>query len=261
MAAKLSIQGVQPKFSVKLNVKEQSFKVCEKGGTFIIKPQSLTYEKLPENEDLTMKLARAVGIETPWHGLIMCKDESLSYCIKRFDRYGQGKKFSLEDFSQIMGASRDTKYLGSMEKVAEVIDQYSTYMLKDWLQLFKRTIFSFLVGNEDMHLKNFSLITREDRIELSPAYDLLNSTLATPGADEELALSLKDKKRNLELKDFKAFAQDSLFLTEKVIESEIKKQLQKINDWFKLIDMSFLPEDMKTQYKELITHRANRLKL
>ena len=91
-SSKMSIQGVQPKLSAVLNIKNEKFELVDKGGKYILKPQHNLYYQLPENEDLTMRLAELIGLEIPVHGLIWSKDNSLTYFIKRFDRNGQNDK-------------------------------------------------------------------------------------------------------------------------------------------------------------------------
>lgn len=132
----------------------ECFEIVELGGTFILKPPHPIYDELPQNEDVTMRLAKSVGIEVPFHGMIYNIDDSLTYLIKRFDRLPRGHKVATEDFSQLMGHSRDTKYESSMEKLIPVIEKHCTFPLLEKMKLFRRTLFNFLVGNEDMHLKN-----------------------------------------------------------------------------------------------------------
>ena len=198
LASKLSIQGIQPKLSIVLDVAQETFAIADKGGTFILKPQNPQWNSLPENEDLTMRLAALVGIEVPMHGLLYCKDGALSYWIRRFDRPSlrnpTKQKLNVEDFAQLGQEDRQTKYNSSMEKVAKIISQFCSFPLLEQEKLFRLTIFNFIVGNEDMHLKNFSLITIEGLISLSPAYDLLNTTLTMgAGTQEEIALTLNGK--------------------------------------------------------------------
>ena len=144
---------------------------------------------MPENEDLTMRMAGVVGIDVPLHGLVYAKDGSLTYFIKRFDRKGRQEKIAVEDFAQLAGKDRDTKYRSTMEAVVKVLDQFCTFPLIEKARLFKLVLFNFLTGNEDSHLKNFSLMRRVPIIELSPAYDLLNTTIVIR-AQEEIALPL-----------------------------------------------------------------------
>ncbi len=255
-ATKMSIQGVQPKLSARLNAVAEIFEIADQGGTFIIKPQNDLYEELPENEDVTMRMAAAIGIETPLHGMLYSKDGSRSYFIKRFDRLPKKRKVAVEDFAQLTGATRETKYSSSMEKVAAVIDQFCTFPLLEKERFFRLTVFNFLTGNEDMHLKNFSLIRRNDKVELSPAYDLLNTTIVLPKPQEELALTLAGKKSKMtreNLVDY--FGKERLGLAAIRIEKillEIKSQKENWND---LLDKSFLSDEMKTKYRELLNQR------
>jgi len=259
-ASKMSIQGVQPKLSVKLNRQKKTFEVQDAGGEFILKPQNDAYPELPENEDLTMRLASAIGIEIPLHGMIYCKDGTRSYIIKRFDRLPRKKKVAVEDFAQLSGQTRETKYRSSMEKVAGVIEQYCTFPLIEKQKLFRLTIFSFLCGNEDMHLKNFSLIQRNEKVELSPAYDLVNTTIALPNAIEELALTIDGKKNKITkeiLIDYFAFQR--LKLTKLTIDKTLDGIKRELPTWQGLIKISFLSSEMKNKYEDLLQQRWSRI--
>lgn len=265
LASKLSIQGVQPKLSVILDVPKESFIIAERGGTFILKPQNPQWENLPENEDLTMRLAALIGIEVPLHGMLYCKDGALSYWIRRFDRPSVRnplkQKLNVEDFAQLSQEDRQTKYNSTMEKVAKIIDLYCTFPVIEKEKLFRLTIFNFIVGNEDMHLKNFSLITRGEMISLSPAYDLLNTTLVMgKGVQEEIALTLNGKKHKLKVEDFvEVYGKERLGLNT----STINRILQKIQEiqpqWMNLIDRSFLSNVQKEGYRAIITERLGRI--
>lgn len=258
LASKLSIQGVQPKLSVTLNVKKEEFEVVEKGGTFIVKPPHQLYDEVPQNEDLTMRLAEIVGIEVPLHGMFYNIDGSLSYFIKRFDR-SRNQKIGVEDFSQLLEYSRDTKYDSSMEKVVSVIEKHCTFPVLEKVKLFRIVIFNFLIGNEDMHLKNFTLI-RHNKIELSPAYDLLNTTILIK-AEEEIALPIKGKKRKLTRDDFiEYFGKERLGLSESIIKDELLKFEKSLERWDDIINNSFLSQNMRIPYKALIEDRWSRLK-
>lgn len=255
-AGKMSIQGVQPKISAILKVKEARFEIVDRGGTYILKPQC-DYPELPENEALTMTLAKIASIEVPEHGLVPSKDGNWTYFVKRFDRAGRKGKLAVEDFAQLSGASRETKYESSMEKVAAIIDRYCTFPLLEKIKLFERTLFSFLVGNEDMHLKNFSLITRDGKYELSPAYDLVNSTIALANPQEEMALPLRGKKSKLTADDFTAyFGRDRLWLNDNVIEDLVSRLRLSFPRWKELIRKSHLSPGMKKKYEALLTKRA-----
>ncbi len=259
-ATKMSIQGVQPKLSARLNVSAGIFEIADQGGNFIIKPQNDLYEELPENEDLTMRLAALAGIEIPLHGMIYSKDGSRSYFIKRFDRLPKKKRVAVEDFAQLTGQTRETKYSSSMEKVAGVLDQFCTFPLIEKQKLFRLTIFNFLCGNEDMHLKNFSLIRRNGKVEISPSYDLLNTTIAMSNPQEEFALTLADRKSKItkeNLIDY--FGSERLGLTPIVIEKTLQEIENQKLKWYKQIQISFLSEEMKKKYVELMSLRWARI--
>jgi serine/threonine-protein kinase HipA len=257
-AGKMSIQGVQPKLSAIVDTREQAFRVVDQYGQFILKPQNPIYLELPENEDVTMRLAKTIGLNTPLHGLIYCSDQTKTYFIKRFDRGVRNKKIALEDFAQLSGKSRDTKYESSMEQVAKIIEKFCTFPLIQKAKLLKLTLFNYLVGNEDMHLKNFSLITNENIVELSPAYDLLNSSIANPRYTEEIALPLDGKKKNLTRSLFlHYYAKDRLGLTQNTIDDTLNTLQAQFPIWEKLINICFLSSEMKTKYKQLINLRKD----
>jgi serine/threonine-protein kinase HipA len=256
-AGRMSIQGVQPKLSARLNVASGIFDAVDTGGTYILKPQSDTYPELPENEDLTMRMAAIAGLEVPLHGMVYAKDGSLTYFVKRFDRAGRKGKLAMEDFAQLQGKSRDTKYDSSMEQVARTIEEFCTFPMVEKARLFRLTLFNFVVGNEDMHLKNFSIIGREGKVELSPAYDLLNTSIAIGNAIEELAIPLRGKKRRITAYDLiEYFGKERLGLTERVINQTVQAFVAAKELWLKLIEISFLSDKMKAAYTTLLTKRA-----
>ncbi|MDA3789752.1 MAG: HipA domain-containing protein [Desulfobacula sp.] len=259
-AGKISIQGVQPKLSARINIKKQIFEIVNKGGHYILKPQISDFEQVPENEDLTMRMAAIAGIEVPLHGMIYGRDNELTYFIRRFDRSLRNQKTHAEDFAQLAGKTRDTKYNSSMEQVVKIIDEFCTFPAVEKLKLFKIVLFCFLVGNEDMHLKNFSIIRNKDIITLSPSYDLLNTSIVLPDPTEELALPLNGKKNRIKKQDLiNYFGSHRLGLTVKVI-SRTLADLEKAQIiWSKLIENSFLKEKRKTRYKDLIHNRGKRL--
>lgn len=259
---KMSVQGVQLKLSAVLRVQQGKLEVVDRNGRFILKPPSVDFPELPQNEDLTMRLAAAAQIEVPQHGLIYARDMSLTYFTRRFDRAGW-KRIPLEDFAQLSGATRETKYESSMEKVTAIINDFCTFPAIERKKLFQRTLFSFLTGNEDMHLKNFSLITRENgRIDLSPAYDLVNSTIVLKKAKEEMALPIKGKRASLTRSDlFDYFAKDRLQLNDRVLSDIINQFNVAFDMWDKIVEVSFLSKRASTAYTALIKERRDRLNL
>lgn len=258
-AKKISIQGVQPKLSAVISVANQQFEIVDQFGNYIIKPQNDIFPELPENEDVTMKMAKVYGLDVPLHGLVYSKDGSLSYFIKRFDRYSKGKKYATEDFAQLTQSSRDTKYDYTMEKLVKVIDEYCTFPAIEKADFFKRVLFCFITGNEDMHLKNFSVITKAGKTTLTPVYDFLNSSISIKNPQEELALSLKGKKSNFkstELVDY--YAKERLGLNDKTVTTILSDMNKSLSKWTELVEMSFLSDSMKEKYLKVLDNRMKR---
>lgn len=261
-ATKMSIQGVQPKLSAILNIKQSKFEIVDIKGKYILKPQHHIYPQLPENEDLTMKMASKCGIDTPIHGMVYSKDGTLTYFIKRYDRVGKNSKLHVEDFAQLAGKMRDTKYNYTIEKLIKLIDDYCTFPQIEKIKFFKRFLFNFLIGNEDMHLKNYSIISQNDKIELCPAYDFLNSSIVLGKDIEETALSIKGKKKSLNksiLIDY--LGEERLNLNQTVINKTLKELQNAIPLWFDLINNSFLRKDLIEDYTELLDKRIQLLEI
>jgi len=257
---KMSIQGVQPKLSAVLKLKDCSFALVDRGGRFILKPNPLPYEEVPANEALTMRMAAAVGIKVPVHGLLRAVDDSLVYFVKRYDREGRSGKVHVEDFAQLSGATRETKYDSSLERVVQLVDQFCTFPAIERPKLAKRLLFCFLTGNEDMHLKNFSVWVQDGVVSLTPAYDLLNTSLVLENAKEESALPLDRRKKKLTQKlwlDY--FCKERL----KLSEAQIGRIIQELKDAMPvlegLIRQSLLSEQLQLGYRKILHDRTERL--
>jgi serine/threonine-protein kinase HipA len=259
-ADKMSIQGVQPKLSAVLRLKDGRFEIVNTGGRFILKPNPLTFEDVPANESLTMTMAAAAGIDVSPHGLLPTIDGGWIYVIHRFDREGRHSRVPVEDFAQLSGATRDTKYDSSLERVATIVEEFCTFPAIEKPKLARRLLFCFLTGNEDMHLKNFSLIVRDGVVTLSPAYDLLNSTLVLETAEEESALPLNGKKKNLTRQLWlNYFCKERLGLPGRQIETIVSDLQNALPEWHDLINRSYLPEAKKETYQNLLSKRSERL--
>lgn len=259
-ADKMSIQGVQPKLSARLDAGAGAFVIVEAGGRYILKPPSPQYPHLPENEHLTMSLADGVGIEVPVHGLVAGSDGAWTFFIRRFDREARGRRLAVEDFAQLSGRSRDTKYDASLEQVAAVIDTYATFPLVENRQFLRRVLFCFLTGGEDMHLKNWSLITHPPRVQLAPAYDLLNTTIALRNPRKESALPLNGRKRKLRRSDFtEHLGIERLRLPAAVVADELERLRAASEGWSAAIESSFLPPSLREAYARVVAERAARL--
>lgn len=257
--SQVTITGVQPKLSVDLEKEkggEKRFTIVGLWGGYILKPQTEQYANLPENEDLTMHLARLAKINTVPHSLIRFKDGSLAYITKRIDRDKKGNKIPMEDMCQLTEKLTEQKYKGSHEQIAKKIVEFSAYPVLDLINYVEILLFCYLTGNADMHLKNFSLYKKIKETTLTPAYDLLSTKLVIPEDTEELSLTLNGKKRKLKRSDF-----DNLLKTmkveDKVIENTYNKFRKVLPLWYDFIEISFLPNQMKIDYKALIEHRSS----
>lgn len=259
--SQVTITGVQPKLSVDLEKGkggEKRFTIVGLWGEYILKPQTEQYPSLPENEDLTMHLASLARIKTVPHSLIRFQDGSLAYITKRVDRDKKGVKIPMEDMCQLTEKLTEQKYKGSHEQIAKKIVEFSAYPVLDLINYFEVLLFCYLTGNADMHLKNFSLYKKVGECVLAPAYDLLSTKLVIPQDNEELALTLNGKKSKLKKVDF-----DSLLKTMKVDDKAIENVYDKfrkvIPEWLLFIDSSFLPDEMKEQYKTLIQEKCKNI--
>jgi len=256
-----AITGVQPKLSIQLEKhKSTPSKLTIVGlyGDYILKPPSEEYAELPENEDLTMHLANLIQITTAKHTLIRLKSGELAYLTKRFDR-ANGNKIAVEDFCQLSENLTEHKYRGSIEKIGKIAYSHNTNKGYEAQKLFELVLFCFLTGNTDMHLKNFSLIENNSgEYEFSPAYDLLNTSIAIPQDKEETALTINGKKRKLKIEDFNSLAK-TLQINEKFIDKIYKKFENAIPNWNLFIENSFLSIEKKQNYIHTIHLKYNQL--
>ncbi|MDX1760913.1 MAG: HipA domain-containing protein [Christiangramia sp.] len=255
---RIAVPGVQPKLSLSLvegslNEEGQRLTVIGAlGGKYILKPPSETFPQMPENEHVTMRIAESFGINTVLSSLIRLQSGELSYITRRVDRTDANEKIHMLDMFQILEAT--DKYKGSMERVGNAIGKYSGNTLLDKLYFFELAVFSFLTGNNDMHLKNFSLIRRGNLWTLSPAYDLLNVSIVNPDDDEELALTLEGKKRKLTRKHFETLGL-GLDLNKKQITRVLKRFMRNKNVAIDWIRNSFLSEEYQEKYLDLMESR------
>ena len=256
-----SLTGVQPKLSLHLNEHEGSQRLTIVGlwGGFICKPQTIQFAQMPEAEDLTMHLAELAKIDAVPHTLMRMADNSLCYLTKRIDRSSTGEKVAMEDMCQLTERQTEHKYRSSYERIAKAIVQYSSMPKMDVTNFFEVVLFSWITGNNDMHLKNFSLFEPHDgNIRLTPAYDMLNAVILNPKDDEELALTLNGKKKKLKRSDFITSGL-TMGVEQKTIERLIGKYVKLLPDMKKLIGNSFLNDELKDKYTELITERIDRI--
>ena len=257
----IAVPGVQPKLSLGFinDVLQNGNKgrltvVGALGGNYILKPQNKTFPEMPENENLTMKMAEIFGISTVPSSLIRLKSGELSYITKRIDRKENGEKIHMQDMFQITEAF--DKYRSSLEKIGKAITEYSSNTLLDILRFYEVILFSYITGNNDMHLKNFSLIRNNENWEFSPAYDLLNVQLHLPEDKEETALTLAGKKSRLTKKDFIKLGL-KFNLTEKQISNSFNRLKKGEKKMLTLIEKSFLTPENQEKYKAMISSRLD----
>ena len=256
--AQTSLTGVQPKLSLNLHKHEGSNRLTIVGlwGDFIFKPQTDAYPELPENEDLTMHMAEAARIKVVPHSLIRLADGSLGYITRRIDRTKKGEKIDMEDMCQLTLHPTEYKYKSSCEQIAKTIAAYSSTPRLDLVNFMQVLLFSFVTGNNDMHLKNFSLYRPKALYQLSPAYDLLNVAIANPKDKEEMALSINGKKARIQLADFLK-SSDTMGIEQRVTLGLIDGLRNAMPAWIDLINDSFLSDEMKQNYLDLISRRMD----
>lgn len=251
-----AITGVQPKLSLWLEESKQNirFTIVDNKSNFIVKPASEVYPFLPENEDLCMHLASELNIKTAKHSLVRISSGNLAYITQRFDRV-KDRKLSSEDLCQLTETLTEHKYRGSYEKTGRTIREFSSQSGLDSITFFELLLFSYIIGNADMHLKNFSMLENIDgSFTMSPAYDLLSTFLVIKNEPEQMSLTLNGKKNKIKKSDFDILAKN-LTLSEKQRDNSYKKYIikkEKIEWW---VQNSFLPDNQKEKLQDLIDKR------
>ncbi|MFH1504924.1 MAG: HipA domain-containing protein [Candidatus Omnitrophota bacterium] len=253
LTGKLSISGVQPKLSVKLDKKQNILIPVTKGGEYILKPQIFTFPNIPENEQCCMDIAEELGVDIPPHCLIALKDGSFAYLVKRFDRE-KNIKFHQESFAQIL--QQPDKYKGSVEQIGRKLETMPSVPGYDIQLFFERVVFNFIIGNGDAHLKNYSVSYKDKDIRLSPAYDIVCSKLVIPD-EEDSAININGKKNKLQREDFDSLAE---YLN---IPAEVRyeKFENKFDTMKKIIEASKINKEKQQRFIEIVKERLSRLRL
>lgn len=258
----VAVPGVQAKLSMSLVREVQKSTngrltvVGALGGNYIFKPPNQEFEQMPENEHLTMRIAESFGINTVPSSLIRLSSGEIAYITKRVDRTEDGQKLHMLDMFQITEAF--DKYRSSMEKIGKAIHEYSENTLLDKVFLFELTLFSFLTGNNDMHLKNFSMINGPTGWVLAPAYDLLNVSIIIPEDSEELALTVEGRKKNLTRANFDSFGK-GIGLTERQIERVFDRIISNKAKALRLVNNSLLSAKNIQKYVSVLELRYQTL--
>lgn len=264
VAQRVIVTGVQPKLSLGFTGEEEKNRLTIVGalnGRYILKPPFELYPQMPEIEALSMLLVQACGIATVPFLLIPMKSGELAYLTRRIDRTAKNEKHPMEDACQFTERLTEHKYRGSYEQIAKGIITYAQNPLLEVVKFYQQVIVSFLIGNSDMHLKNFSLIAfKANQYQLASAYDMVAVKLLIPDDPEELALNLNGKKRKLKRKDFNE-AMGKAHIPEKAIENLWNRIEKGIQNWQEIINSSFLRKELKETLLELIRTRVNQIGL
>jgi serine/threonine-protein kinase HipA len=255
---RIAVTGVQPKLSVEIeDIKGEGKRLTIVGlwGNYILKPQHSHFQQMPEVEDLTMHLASIFKIITCKHCLLRASDGTYVYLTKRFDRI-HGKKIHMEDFCQLGEFQTEQKYNSSYERCGKLIYKYCTNSGLDVVNYFELLLFAFLTGNNDMHMKNFSILHQNGEINLAPAYDLINAKLLNPKDIEDVAMTFNGRKSKITGKDFDAVAK-SLKIPEVTVNKLLNKYMEGKEKVFHLIDQSYLNQEFKDNYKKIWMDKIN----
>ncbi len=253
-----TLTGVQPKLSLDYESNrrtQERLTIVGLWGRYILKPQTEQYPHLPELEDATMHLATLAKIATVPHSLIRFADGNLCYITRRIDRTNNGQKIAMEDMCQLSERLTEDKYKGSHERLAKIIAQYSSVPMLDLVEYWKQVVFAWIIGNADMHLKNYSLYCPQGNdYVLTPTYDQVSTALVMPQDTEELALTLCGKKRKLNRAHFET-AMTASGLNAKTIAHIFEQLIKASNLWPTCLHNSFLPKEMQDSFEELINHK------
>lgn len=256
----ITVPGVQPKLS--LGWKKGAVQKGQQArltimdaleGQFILKPPHAAYFQMPENEHLSMKLAELFGLNIVPVNMIRLRSGELCFLTKRIDRNADGSKNHMIDFLQIL--ELEDKYKGTMERLGKTIGELSANTLLDKLRFFESAVFNYVIGNSDMHLKNYSMLLTPGGWVLSPFYDLINVKIVLPKDKDDMALLLGGKKRNFDKGYFDQFG-TGLDLNAKQINTVYKRLHQWLPAANQLIHRSFMDPAGKKAYKKLIAERV-----
>lgn len=253
-----TISGVQRKISVGIRAERQTLTIVESDARYILKPSSSEYPGLPANEHLTMRLADLFGLPTPPNGLVRLRDGDLAYVVRRFDRPAEGGKRRQEDFCQLAGKQAKAKYEGSAELLVRIVRTYSAEPIADLARLFEMLVFAWWTGNEDAHLKNFSLLADASGAHvLSPLYDQVNTRLYYPDTGFALKVGGRDRRLRRQVwSRFMAYAGVPARFGEPVLD----RPLALLEGAVRVVEGSYLPDNLKSRYVDLLRTGAEEIR-
>lgn len=254
MVGRTSVSGMQKKLSVQLDAARKTLQIAMGSARYLLKPQAGTFPNLPENEWLTQRLAALAGIEVPAAALVTLRDGSWAYVVRRFDRRDDGSKLAMEDFCQLAELPPGGKYDGSAERCGKLVQRYASEPLVEMLRLFRQLVFTWWVGNGDLHLKNLALLRGDDgRWQLSPAFDQLNTRLVLP--DDPLAMPVCGKRDNLKPETWRELA-ERFGIGKRAADRVLGEIGALVAEAVAIVADAPLPEAMRQEYCELLEQRA-----
>jgi serine/threonine-protein kinase HipA len=252
---RMSISGVQPKLSVRFDARSGDMASVAVDGTHILKPESDRFEDIPQNENLCMNMAEALGMRVPPHGLFDMADGRRCYIVRRFDRDAEGGKTHKETMYQVLGSTN--KYEGSLEQVGKAVRAHAANVGFDTIDFFERVLLCFVTGNGDMHMKNWALLGQGKDLSLAPCYDFVCSRLYIPN-EEDSALTIDAKKNKLTRADFEALG-GYLALAPKAMANAFDKLRAAQEPLRQMVIGSELRHDLRQEFAAILASRYKRL--
>lgn len=256
-SGRLSISGFQPKAPAALSEDGQSLVLVESGSTHIIKPPHVQFLHIPQNEHLTMRLARLVGLDVAEHGLVELSDGTVAYLTRRFDRQARGtSRTHVVDFCQLADLPPEDKESATTEQCAALARQHGAPGTT--AALFRLFVFAYWVRNGDLHLKNLMLIRRPDgSYGLAPAYDLL---CTEPYNAKGMMLPVAGERVNIPRRTWLDVGTSSFGLATPEAEDALDRLVGHLADAEALVERSFLPNaEWKLKYRRFLQKRTRQL--
>jgi serine/threonine-protein kinase HipA len=249
-----SLSGIQRKLSLEPSQDGRTLHASIAGSLYILKPQSREWDALPENEHLTMNLARLSGIPTPALGLVALQDGSSAYLVRRFDRAEHGRKRACEDFCQLAELPPKDKYAGSIEACAKLVSRFASEPPIELLALFRQVLFAWWTGDGDLHRKNLSLLRNDDDTwRMSPAYDRVSTHLLIERDD--LALTVRGKRTNLKRETWLALA-EVMGLPARTAARALDAQAAALDGALAMTERSALPDAQKRAHSDWLREKT-----
>lgn len=256
---KMSISGMQRKALMRLSNDKQRLVVATKTSRYILKPQIERYVHVPENEHLSMRIAEIAGVLVPRLGLVHLTDGTLAYIIERYDRTFEKppRKLNQVDFCQLSERPASQRGGSTAEECAALVARFTSSPAAELRRLFRQLVIAYWIGNGDMHLKNLSLLAKEDgTYALAPAYDLVCTWIY---GDKTLTLSVGGRFKEIRRQDWVAFASKHARLLTLEAEAILDEVLGHLDEALGLIERSPLPELLRKSYARMLKKRTRSL--